>query len=106
MNLVQRYAQVFKDVDAKKVLAYMKKRGHLSLLPQVVKVLEREPAQGAVVLVAHEKDVPKMKKKFPDARIDVDEKIVGGYISRDRTTVTDASYRHALVSLYQNTSKH
>lgn len=103
MNLVQRYAQVLKEVDTKKVLAYMRARGHLSLLPKVVKQLEREPQKGDTVVVAHEKDVSKMKRKFSDAHIVVDEKIVGGYIARSGTMVTDASYRHALVTLYHNT---
>ncbi len=103
MNLVQCYAQVVKEVDTKKVLAYMRARGHLSLLPKVLKHLAREPEKSDLVVVAHSADVAKMKKKFPDTRIDVDEKLVGGYIARRGTVVTDASYRHALVTLYQNT---
>lgn len=103
MNLTQRYAQVLKSVDAKKVLAYMKRRGHLSLLPKVIRVLEREPVVGDTVVVAHEKDVSKLKKKYPDARVEVDSKLVGGYIARSGSTVTDASYRHALVQLYHHT---
>lgn len=103
MSLASRYAQVLKDVDVTKVLRYMKARGHLSLLPKVVRILEREPASGDTVVVAHEKDVTKYKKKFPESRVEVDEKIVGGYISRSGTSVVDASYRHALVSLYQKT---
>jgi len=43
MNLAQNYARILRDgVDAAKTLAYMKARGHLSLLPQVVRMLERE----------------------------------------------------------------
>lgn len=103
MNLAQRYATILKSVDAKKVLAYMKHRGHLSLLPKVVKVLEREPETGDVVVVAHEKEVSKFKKKYPDARIEVNPMLVGGHIVRSGTTITDASYRHALVQLYHNT---
>lgn len=103
MNLAQRYATVLTSVDAKKVLAYMKHRGHLSLLPKVLRVLEREREVGDTVVVASEKDVSKMKKKFPDTRVEVDPKLVGGYIARSGSTVTDASYRHALVQLYHNT---
>jgi F0F1-type ATP synthase delta subunit len=83
----------------------MRMKGHLSLLPNVVRALEREPETGTTVVVAHEKDVSKMHKKFPDARVEVDEKIVGGYIQRSENTVTDASFRHALVTLYQNTTR-
>lgn len=103
MNLVHRYATVLKSVDAKKVLAYMKLRGHLSLLPKIVRALEREPETQSTVVVAHEKDISKFKKKYPDARVEVDPKLVGGYIARSGTTVTDASYRHVLVQLYHNT---
>jgi len=103
MNLAQRYATVLKSVDAKKVLAYMKHKGHLSLLPKVLRALEREPEGGDRVVVAHEKDVSKLKKKYPDARVDVDQKLVGGFIARSGSTVTDASYRHALVQLYHHT---
>lgn len=103
MNLAYRYAQILKDVDTKKVLAYMKQKGHSSLLPKVVRILVRERPVGDTVTVAHDKDAAKMKKKFPESRIVIDEKLVGGYIARSGTSVTDASYRHALVSLYQNT---
>ena len=103
MNLAQRYAVVAEHVETKKLLAYMKAKGHLSLLPKVVKHLERTPKSEHVVVVADEKDVSKMKKKFPESRIDVDQKIVGGYIARNGSEVTDASFRHALVTLYQNT---
>ena len=55
-----------------------------------------------------------MKKKYADqvskvggdsahAKVIVDPRIVGNVIVRHRTRLLDASYRRALVSLYQNT---
>ena len=84
-------------------MSYLKKRGHLSLLPRVVHALERSHAQGRVVLVASEAVVKDAQKKFPDASVVVDPEVVGGYIVREGSTVTDASYRNVLVQLYHNT---
>lgn len=103
MNLVGRYVSVAAAVDTKKFVSYLKKRGHLSLLPRIVRALERSHTQGRVVLVASQDAVTGAHKKFPDASVVVDPKVVGGYIVRDGSTVTDASYRNALVQLYHNT---
>jgi hypothetical protein len=102
MSLASNYATVFKSLDAKKVIAYMKQRGHVSLLPQVVRILAREKDEGETITVAHEKDA----KKFKDARIVVNPHIVGGYVRRDGSKLTDASFRRSLVEIYYKTVNH
>lgn len=101
MNLAAQYARVAPHVDTKKFVAYLKKRGHLQLLPQVVRLLERERPVTDVVVVSEEADVQEFTKKFPGARIVVDPKIVGGYAVTGKGKVVDRTYRTALVNLYQ-----
>lgn len=98
MTLAHNYATVLKDGSkVAQVLAHMKAKGHLSLLPQVVRILSREIHTGEVVTVAHEKDAT----HFKHAKVVIDPRVVGGHIHRNGSTVTDASYRTALVTLYK-----
>ncbi|MEK7063482.1 MAG: hypothetical protein AAB955_02205 [Patescibacteria group bacterium] len=85
MSLAKNYAAVFKTLDSKKVLVYMKQKGHLRLLPQIVRILEREKVRPASITVTA-KDDPR---------------IVGGSYTLDGYTLTDRTYRTALVNLYQ-----
>ena len=89
MSLASNYAAVLKDLDSKKVVSYMKSKGHLSLLPQVVRILEREkPRPESVTITAQD-----------------DPRIVGGTITLKGFTLIDASYRKALVQIYKNAVK-
>lgn len=103
MSLAQNYAALLKEGnDPEKTLAYMKAKGHQSILPQVVRILERQEDDGGVVLVAKKEDAEAVKDKFPDARIIVDTRIVGGYFARTKDAkVIDATYRKALVTIYK-----
>lgn len=117
MNLAHAYASVLRENpsadNVKQTLAYMKSRGHLSTLPQVVRILEREKgANEAVVTVARESDVKKFREDIAKAltelgesehSIAVDPHVVGGYIVRGRSKAIDRTYRKALVSIYQRT---
>lgn len=101
MNLIQNYASVLTGgADPKRTLALMKQKGHLSLLPQVVKVLEREKSEGEVMVVANEKDAKGFK-----GNVVVDSRIVGGYLKRSGSKIIDATYRKALVEIYKNAVK-
>lgn len=114
------YASVVKDLVragtpdvSEKLIAYMKVRGHLSLLPQVVRILEREgvsEASGEVV-VAREKDLERYRAdiaqaleaiKATDHRVRIDAGAVGGYRVRNKTHMVDATLRSALVRIYHN----
>lgn len=84
MSLAQHYARVFKELDTKQVVAYMKKRGHLSLLPQIVRILEREQVRPESVTITAKED----------------PRLVGGSLTLNGYTLTDRTYRRALVDLY------
>lgn len=95
---------------ASKVVAYMKKKGHTSLLPQVMRIVERMPKkEGGILTVARKGDVKKFQSRIEqvggnknDTHVVVDPSLVGGYIAQKGATLLDASYRRALVQLYQN----
>lgn len=89
MSLAHHYATVLKELELKDVLAYMKKRGHLSLLPQVVNILEREKTRPESVTITA-KDDPR---------------IVGGTVTLKGFTLIDQSYRRALVDLYHRITR-
>ena len=124
MNLAHAYAQVIKSAQVeghgaeftKKLLAYMKSRGHLSLLFEVVRIAKRDmhdPNQ-AVVTVAKEGDARKFHSQIKEALsllgdeakkhvTIVNPDAVGGYSVRVRSQLVDRTHRNALVSVYKNT---
>jgi len=116
MNLARTYAAVFAELGPKhadRALAYMKSRGHLSLLSGVVRVLEREPPRaGAVLTVAKESDAKRLSAPIAAAlksagvaesemRTAVDPRAVGGFAVRTRSRLVDKSFRSALVDIYK-----
>ncbi len=122
MKLAHAYAKLVQEASdneagvkfADKLLAYMKSRGHLSLLPQVVNILKRMPSGAEVVVtVANEKDLTKYKAEIKSfltsegydkkPRIVEDSRIVGGYLVRAGSKVVDKTFRSALVDIYQKT---
>lgn len=122
MNLPQTYAKLIQGIPAEearafvpKLVAYMKSRGHLSLLPHVLRILDREPKEknAAVVTVAKESDSKKFASrvkealallKAEDARAVtlVDPKAVGGFSVRAGGRLIDRTFRTGLVSIYKN----
>jgi F0F1-type ATP synthase delta subunit len=104
------------DSFVKKLLQYMKAKGHLSLLHDVVRKLERERKQPrAVVSVSKKSDAKKFEQMIKDSLntlgVDMrdastmeDVKLVGGYQVRAGATSIDRSFRTALVSLYRKTT--
>ncbi|MBV9349786.1 MAG: F0F1 ATP synthase subunit delta [Patescibacteria group bacterium] len=126
MNLVTAYAALITETEsegknsafAEKLIAYMKNRGHLSLIPQIVKLLSRREVRtdAPVVTVAKESDLEKYQTKIraalaqlgmPDATPvhAVDARAVGGYAVRAQAKLIDKTYRSALISLYRNVTK-
>ncbi|MES2014460.1 MAG: F0F1 ATP synthase subunit delta [Patescibacteria group bacterium] len=123
MSLATAYASVIKDAEkepqgghfVQKLLSLMHARGHMSLLPEIVRILEKEPVEmGAVVTVAHDADVKKFASEIKSAlallgadkethQTIVDARAVGGYTVRAGSKILDQSFRTALVDLYQNT---
>lgn len=124
MSLAHTYAAVVQTAEsqklgkpfADKLLEYMKAKGHLSLLPQVMRLLARMPKKGgAVVAVAKKGDADKYKNEIASAlkALNVsgshhtveDARIVGGYMVRSRSGVVDKTFRSALVSLYRSIAR-
>jgi len=119
MSLASNYAALLsKGADVEKTLAYMKHRGHLSLVSQIVRILKREPAEAnaATVLLAKESDGKKYSAAIREAlaklgadaaraRTVIDERVVGGYQVRAGGKTLDHTFRSALVSIYQNATR-
>ena len=118
MSLARTYAEVIieKGSDTgflNRLISYMKAKGHLSLLPSVLRVLERTPEKGEVVVtLAKKEDATKHKIGIEAAikstgaagrhRTAIDPRIVGGYMVVGGGKAVDKSFRSALVSLYKN----
>jgi len=95
----------------------MKARGHISLLREVVRVLEREPREPkARITLARESDASKLKGPLADhlsrlgigageSVVSIDPDMVGGYRIKAGNTLVDRSFRSALVSIYQHTTR-
>ncbi|MEK9177197.1 MAG: F0F1 ATP synthase subunit delta [Patescibacteria group bacterium] len=121
MSLAQSYADALKELEAaqiadvaEKMIIRMKAKGHLSILPDVVRILERDAAKpDAIVAVASESDLKRHAKAIAAAlaAVSADPKsvatiiepnIVGGFSVRRGSKLVDATDRRALVSIYQN----
>lgn len=120
-SLINRYAALITNAlkggaskdFATKLIAYMKAHGHVSLLPAILRRVERtaRSADSAVVTLAHASDAKTLAPKIAgalstlgvegDYALSVDENIVGGYSVVARHKVIDQTYRKALVDLYQ-----
>ena len=122
MSLANSYAQTIINVTAHgskadfvtKLVAFMKSRGHLSLLPQVIRIVERAPNPSqATVTVRSAHDEKKYKDAITKALKDLgieghhttveDPNLVGGFMVQGKGKVIDNSFRSALVKIYQNT---
>ncbi len=120
MSLANTYAKVIQDAEGKpnvkafgdSLLAYMKAKGHMALLPQILSILSRAPERDtAIVKVRDAEDAKKYKKEI-DATLSelgvkgahrtVEEpRLVGGYSVQAGGKLVDKSFRSALVTLYQ-----
>ncbi len=119
-NLASTYATLIEHAGradsgfAEKLIALMRTKGHLSILPQVIKILMRSSKKkGAVVTVAHESALKHFAHSIEDSLtllgvaekpdVVVDPKIVGGFTLLSSGKAVDNSFRSALVRLYRNT---
>ncbi len=116
MSLASHYATILSGGSSiQKTLAYMKRYGHLSLLPQIVKILERTPvdSDASVVTFAKESDAKKFAPAIAEAfkaigtdakgsRTVIDPRLVGGYRVHSASKIVDRSFRTALVTIYHN----
>lgn len=84
----------------------MARRGHLRLLPAVLKslttLLERRARDSAPRLtLAREADAKLYTELAQGAQIVIDENIIGGYIYKNGNKKTDGSYRTKLLNWYK-----
>jgi len=121
MSLAHTYARVLAEAGTEKgfldkLFSYMKIKGHLSLLPQILRLVHRMPEKDTVVVTVRDQDDAKKFKKEIDMsltelvvkgsrRVIEDKRLVGGYSIRAGGKIVDKSYRSALVALYQNSVK-
>lgn len=123
MSLAHAYAEVIMTAEeegqgaafAQKVLTFMKYRGHLSLVPEIARIIERTPVRGGSVLTVADTDSEKklnneiqealriLKAESLKQAVVVDPRAVGGFSLRVGSTIVDRTFRTALVSLYQKT---
>ncbi len=119
--LIHQYAELVHQALQKKagsayaeqLITYMKKRGHLSVLPAVLAKVHAlgSKKQGAEVVIARPSDAEALAPRIAGAlstlgaedeyTVRVDDRAVGGYMVRANGKVIDQSYRRALVELYQ-----
>ncbi len=123
MSLAHAYAATIREVDkssdtkafGNKLIAFMRARGHMSLLPEIVRILERGAVEvdTPIVTVATKESLKEFAKDIKSAlasldhsgesvREVIDPRIVGGYSVRAGSKILDTSFRSALVGLYQN----
>ncbi|MFN3692620.1 MAG: F0F1 ATP synthase subunit delta [Candidatus Paceibacteria bacterium] len=94
------------------------RRGHSQLLGRILRILERELGRGAThleptLVVAREKDtksplVAKLMKALGvegTPRVIVDDSVIGGAKLSHNHTEIDATYKTALINLYQAITK-
>ncbi len=94
----------------------LKKHGHESLYPRILKSLQTRFAQDALrgtakVRLAKDADEKRYKKeieafmeanKLSDSETIVDETIIGGYVFEGGGSRVDASYKKSLLNIYKN----
>jgi F0F1-type ATP synthase delta subunit len=106
------------DVVLKNLEQVLARRGHSQLLGRILRTFERELGRGAnhlepTLVVAREKDaksplVTKLMKELSvesSPRIIVDETVIGGAKLSLNHTEIDATYKTALINLYQAITK-
>jgi F0F1-type ATP synthase delta subunit len=106
------------EVLANNVRALLEKKGYRSLLPAIVRELEkltltRGAADECVIRVAKEsdtvtfttsiqKDIQTLNAEALPTRVVVDDTVIGGYEVRAKGVRIDQTYKRSLLTLYTN----
>ena len=106
---------------ARNIVEHTKRRGHWGVVPHLILSLKREFAdrerrKTAVVRVVREDDVPaalsalsKYAGRGSDdkrpVRVHLDDSLIGGWTIRTKNTYVDASYKRALLSIFNNVAR-
>lgn len=119
--LAETYAQALiglsEKADSGALLGVLKRKGHMALLPSIVREYEklaakRAAARAGELRVAQRADVEMLQEEIakyaaqmeislPHARVAEDPTIVGGFILSKGEREVDASYKTRLLELYQ-----
>lgn len=117
----KEYAQALWDLIQKgekpkeavsKIHHALEKRGRAALMPAVgrafVRLAQREAQKNrSVLVVARKSDEAKARRESgaKDAELSVDESIIGGWQLFDKGTLRDESWKTALLSIYNATTR-
>jgi F0F1-type ATP synthase delta subunit len=103
------------DIVVDGLVSVLKKRGAISLLPNILKeyeaLLARKNAEGPTITIADEskKDeiINLLSKDIKESNpeIKVDASIIGGYVYKTKNILLDKSYKSALLGMYRNIIK-
>ncbi len=93
-------------------IEYLKARGYTPLLPQIKAEFEelvgKRVTTQTVVTVAKEQSINELLARHEiegGATMRIDETIVGGYQIETETKLIDASYKNALLNIYQSLTR-
>lgn len=99
------------SITADSVVAFLKSKGAVSLLPRVLASLQRiaeKATSGERVVVATKKDTDAALASAAvvgidpkHAQVTVDDTLIGGYIVSKKGSQIDTSYKSALLSMYR-----
>ena len=126
MNKATTYAQTLHKVSKEKtpaeldvfftqMIEMLKHKKEYKILPAIYRaytaMLERDAKTGGTTLVVRDISLVEQYKKELEAHKDVfdlenlevieDEKIVGGFIAKNKTALLDNSYRKGLLAMYE-----
>lgn len=85
----------------------MTRRGHLQLLPRVLRGLlewttRQEQVSAPRLTLARESDTTHFVKEAKGANIEIDPSLIGGFIKREGFIETDNSYKTKLLRWYRS----
>ncbi len=93
-------------------IAFIHARGYRALLPRIMTeyqaLMKRTGDRITTVSLARKRDHAEILAKHgidQDARVVIDESLIGGYRIETDTTLIDASHKNALLKLYQSITK-
>lgn len=97
---------------ARKLHATLVREGRASLMPSIGRAFERLAARRAnrektTLYIARKKDETHALKASgaKDAEIAIDETLIGGWRLEAGETLQDASWKHHLLTIYQNSTR-
>jgi F0F1-type ATP synthase delta subunit len=116
MKLADQYAHILETLPqdhsgADRFISFLKRRGHLKLLPAILSAYARLEAKSAkvatdVIVVARDADqesakIAAAKYGAHNAKLVVDHSVIGGWRFTGKSLLVDRTYKRALLDLYR-----